>query len=414
MKTNRPLATAAAAVAALSLTTQAIAQNQTVKIGAISILEGAFAAPGADALRGLELAFKETGMMAGGARIEVVKASSAGTPDSAVAAAKKLVEQEKVQIVIGPVGGSEGIAIKEYAKTQPHVVFVNGSSAAQETTLVNPAPNFFRFSSDGAQWQVGLGEYAVRTKGYKKIVTLAEDYSFPYSQISGFMNGYCKAGGRVVEKLWVPVGNKDYASVIARIPADVDAVYVALGGADAVSFLSQYEQSGGDKPLIGGTVTVDQTVLGYKGKKPDYVVGTISAGPMADSIDTAEWKKFVSSYKTSFPDAFHTPSIFATLYYINAKAVAVALEQTRGDTKGLLMALRNVKFVSPLGEVKIDSNRNGISNTYITEVAKNANGQLFNRVVRTVGNVDQNLGMSKEEFMRSGVGSRNTPALCNG
>ena len=48
-----------------------------------------------------------------------------------VRGARKLVEQDGVQILIGPLSGSEGIAVKDYAKTQPKVTFLNGSSAAR-------------------------------------------------------------------------------------------------------------------------------------------------------------------------------------------------------------------------------------------------------------------------------------------
>lgn len=395
-----------------ALLPMSVMAQDNIRIGAVSILEGAFAGPGSDALRGVELAIKEAGGSVAGKKIELIKGSSSGAPDSGVAAARKLVEQNKVQALIGPLGGSEGIAIKEYAKNHPGVIFVNGSSAAQETTLKDPASNFFRFSSDGAQWQVGLGEYAVKSKGYKRVVTIAEDYSFPYSQISGFMNGYCAAGGKVLDKLWVPLGNKDYSSVIARIPDDVDAVYVALGGADAVNFLNQYEQAGGNKPLIAGTITVDTSVLGYKGKKPDYIVGTISAGPMADRNETAEWKRFVASYKAAYPDGFPTPSIFATLYYVNTKALLQGLTQTNGDFSKLAAVLSTMKVDSPLGAVNIDQNRNAIANNFITEVAKDNSGQLYNKVVRIVSNVGQDLGLSKEQFAKTGIGSRDNPPLC--
>ena len=108
-------------------------------------------------MRGVELALKEYNYTAGGKKIELIKGSSNATPDSAVNAARKLVEQDKVQILIGPLSGDEGIAVKNYAKNQPGVTFLNGSSAAQATTLKDPAPNFYRFSTDGAQWQAGLG-----------------------------------------------------------------------------------------------------------------------------------------------------------------------------------------------------------------------------------------------------------------
>src|SRR3546814_15781643 len=80
-----------------------------------------------------------------------------------------------------------------------------------------------------------------------------------------------------------PIGNKDYSSVIAALPDDVDAIYVALGGADAVNFLTQYEQAGGDLPLIAGSITVDQTVLGSKGRTRDFVIGTPSAGQLGSA-----------------------------------------------------------------------------------------------------------------------------------
>ena len=55
----------------------------------------------------------------GGKKIEIIKASSDAKPDVAVNATRKLVEQDKVEIVVGPLSGGEGIAVKDYSKTQP-------------------------------------------------------------------------------------------------------------------------------------------------------------------------------------------------------------------------------------------------------------------------------------------------------
>ena len=76
---------------------------------------------------------------------------------------------------------------------------------------------------------VGLGKAAL-DKGYKRVMVIADDYAFPYSQVQGFMTEYCRLGGKVPVKAWVPLGGKDYSSVIARIPKDVDALVVVLGG----------------------------------------------------------------------------------------------------------------------------------------------------------------------------------------
>jgi branched-chain amino acid transport system substrate-binding protein len=398
-------------VAAIALTGTAWSQ-QTLKIGVLASLEGPFAVPGQDSMRGADLALMEKKGMAGGKKIEFIKVSSDATPDKAVASTRKAVEQDKVQIMIGPLSGDEGIAVKNYAKTQPGITFVNGSSGAQATTLVDPAPNFFRFNTEGAQWMVGLGEHAL-SKGYKKTFLVAEDYGFPYSQVQGFMASYCAKGGKVVDKAWVPLGTKDYASVIARIPSDIDAVVVVLGGSDAVNFLTQYEQAGGDKPMIGGSITVDQTVLNYKGKRRESLLGTASAGPMADRIDTPEWKKFVADYKAAFKDGFPSPSLFAYLYYINTKAVLDGLDAVKGDLSGgqkaYRAALQKTNFKGPAGEVRIDDNRNGVGTTYITEVSKAADGSFYNKVVKTVPGISQTLGLSPEAFKKMGLGSRDVP-----
>jgi branched-chain amino acid transport system substrate-binding protein len=180
-----------------------------------------------------------------------------------------------------------------------------------------------------------------------------------------------------------------------------------------VNFLNQYEQTGGTKPMVGGSITVDQTILNYKGKRRESLLGTASAGPMADSIDTPEWKRFVASYKENFKDGFPSPSLFAYLYYINTLAALEALDAVKGDLsnnqQAYRAALQKTSFKGPAGEVRIDDNRNGVGTTYITEVAKAADGSFYNKVVKTVPNVTQTLGLSKEEFNKMGLGSRDVP-----
>ena len=72
-------------------------------------------------------------------------------------------------------------------------------------------------------------------------------------------------------------------------------------------------------------------------------------------------------------------------------------------------ALQKTKFVGPAGEVRIDENRNGVGTTYITEVAKAADGSFYNKVVKTVPNISQTLGLPEAEFKKMGLGSRDVP-----
>lgn len=390
--------------------------QDTIKMGALATLEGAFTVLGEDGMRGVELALQEFDYMAGGKKIELITGSSDASPDSAVRAARKLVEQDGVPILVGPLSGSEGLAIKDYAKTQPNTTFLNGSSAAQDTTLRDPAPNFFRFSTDGAQWMAGLGEYAYNEKGHRRIVTIAEDYSFPYTQVLGFLLPFCELGGEVVDRFWVPIGNKDYSSIIASIPFDIDAIYVALGGADAVNFLSQYQQAGGEAPLIGGSITVDQTVLSTKGQTAQYIEGTPAAGPIADDWDDPRWQAFVAAYKEAFPDGFASPSLFAHAYYINTKAALLALDAVNGDVsdggKKLRAALSDLEFETPTGMVRLDENRQAIANMFLTEVAIGPDGGLYNKLVKVIPDVNQTMGMPRDEFLALGSVGRDNPP-CN-
>ncbi len=194
------LHSAAIALGTLLGASASYASNGPIRIGVLATLEGPFAQPGQDAMRGAELALKVHGGKVAGREIELVKESSNAKPDVAVAKTRKLVELDKVDIVVGPLSGSEGLAVKEYARTVPGTTFVNGTSAASDTTLRDPAPNFFRFTMDGTQWQAGLGSYAYDEKGYKKVAVVSEDYSFPYAQVMGFQSEFCSRGGEVVQR----------------------------------------------------------------------------------------------------------------------------------------------------------------------------------------------------------------------
>lgn len=385
-----------------------------LKIGFMATLEGTYTVLGEDGQRGFQVAMKEAKAMAGGREIEVIVGSSDASPDSALRAARKLVEQDKVDIIIGPLSGSEGIAIRDYSKTQPQVTFINGISGAQETTYVTPSENFFRFNMDGAQWSAGLGEYVFNEKGYKTVATIGEDYSFIYTQVFGFALEFCGAGGQITERLWVPLGTKDFASIIASLPDDVDAIYLGLGGGDAVNFLNQYQQAGGDAKLIGGTIMIDGTVLSSKGKAKDALIGTPGSGPQADTWDNEKWQAFVKDYQDAFPPdkRFPSPSLLATGYYNAFNAMKTCMDQINGELgdghKALRQCLATLELDAPNGKITLDSNRQAIGTNFVTEVVE-VDGNLVNKLVKIVPNVNQTLGIDPAVFKTIGLPSRDVP-----
>jgi branched-chain amino acid transport system substrate-binding protein len=386
-----------------------------LKVGVTATLEGTYTVLGEDGMRGYELAVKAHGAKAGGKDIETVIGSTDASPDSALRAAKKLVEQDKVDVLISPLSGAEGIAIRDYSKTQPQITVINASSGALETTYVDPSPTFFRYNMDGAQWHAGLGDYIYNTKHYKKIATVAEDYAFTYTQVFGLALEYCQLGGQITKRYWVPLGTKDFASVIAALPDDVDAIYLGLGGADAVNFLNQYQQAGGNAKLIGGSIMVDQTVLSSKGKAKEALVGTVAASGMADADPNPKWQAFAKAYVDAWPPEkrFPGPSLLAISYYNTADAVFKALDQVNGDlsdnNKKFREALRTMVLDAPNGRITLDENRQAIGTNFVTEVIKDANGELVSKVVKVVPNVNQRLGFSKDAFDKIGLPGRDVP-----
>ncbi|MFN3938798.1 MAG: ABC transporter substrate-binding protein [Gemmobacter sp.] len=402
------------AAAALLAPGAALAQD-TIKIGILVALEGAFAAGGADGVRNVELALKQAGGMAGGKKIETIVAPTDTTPDTTIRQARKLIEQDGVDFIIGPLSGSEGIAMRDFAKTIPDKTVINGISGALETTWVDPAPNFFRFNLDGAQWGQGLGSYVVNEKGWKTVASVAADYSFGYTNFLGFAVDFCRAGGDIVERFWVPLGSSDFGGVIAQLPDDVDAIYLGMGGTDAINFLNQYEQAGADTNLIGGTIMADATVLGSRGRAKEALIGTPTSGAFAPDNPDPAWQAYVQAYQEAFPESerFPVPSLFGVGYYVATLAAIQALNEVDGDLSDgqakFKEALATMTLDSPLGPITLNENRQATGPVFVTEVVEGEDGNLKSVFRARVDGVTQTLGLTPEEFRAMGLPSRDTP-----
>lgn len=411
--TRRGLVAAAAFATALVAAPVAAQQSTPIRIGSIKTLEGPFATGGQDAVRALTMAFEEVNFTVAGRKIEWIRESSNAQADVALARARKLIEQDNVEIIIGPLSGAEGIALRDYSRTLTGRTIVNGQSAAADTTLRDVSPNFFRFNGDGMQWIAGLGDYTYKTLNARHVAIVGGDYAFPYAQVFGFMTEFCRLGGKVT-KLWSPLGTTDFSSTIASIPRNADAVLVIHGGTDALAFLTQYAQAGASTPIIAGPVTVDQVVMSARGPHRRLLNGLISAGPIVDDSDDPTWTAFVERYRKRFPDGFAAPSINAVHYYIAARAVIAALEEVKGDLsnnqRAFQDALAKLTVRTPMGgTVRLDDNRQAIATNFIRRVVERE-GKLFTTQVAKFENVTQTFGIPRAEFLALGSPSRDNPS----
>jgi branched-chain amino acid transport system substrate-binding protein len=390
-------------------TTDGAAAGEPIKIGIFSNNEGAFAPfegqtwggamlplinRGATPVSGDPTEGVENAVIAGHP-IEIVYGGSDSTPDKAVEEARRLVEQEQVDILVGPLSGSEGIAVANYSKEQPGVTFVNGISGAQDTTLKVRSENFFRFHNDGTQWTAGLGDYAYNELGWRNVVTIGDDYDFPYSQIAGFVAEFCSLGGNVSERLWPPLGEEDYSSYITQIPEDVDGFFMGVGGTGTVAFVNQYGQLRGNLAdrIMGGIFMTDPVILEELGNQ---VVGVVTAGMTAGDSQEPAYLEYAQGLGEAYPDLEGTASsVFAYGYYTAMEAIAQGLEQVEGDLSDDHAAFRetlsNLELDAPLGTITLDENRQAIMDNFLQQIVEDATGDGIPdvRTIKTIPQVDQ-------------------------
>jgi branched-chain amino acid transport system substrate-binding protein len=401
------------------------AGGKALKIGVLTTCGGPFALFEAESFSGAKYALVQdaggkaagtgpqdqvTGATIAGKPVKLYYGCSDATPDKAVAEARRLVESVKVQILLGPLSGDEGIAVANYAKTQPQVTFVNGTSGAQATTMSVKAPNFFRFGGDGAQWMAGLGSYAYNTLHWKKAAILGEDYSYPYTQAAGFMAEFCGLGGQVTKRVWAPLTTTDWSSYVAQLPRDVDGVLFLTGGTNTVNSLKAYTQLGQqiNGHALGGSSVLDPTAFTVGSQ----LAGLVGGSPVPLGGSQADWTSYVNGFSKVYkPDL--AQSLFTVLYYDGMKAIIDALNQAKtlgGGQKAFRDALTKLQPTFPNGTVKLDPNRNSIQPAYVVKVVNN--GKLGFQVAKTVQNVSQDFGGA---FKPGGPApSRTSPACQKG
>jgi len=392
----------------------AIAEEAPIRIGLLATLDGAYEALGRDAMRGVELALDEFGGAVAGRSVELVIESTDGTSDGLARAVVKLMGEDQLEIIVGPLTGAEGVILRDIARGTPSITFVSGSAAAPDMTLHDAAPNLFRFSADVSQWLAGLGSYAYHKRSIRRVITVAEDYSFPYFQVFAFLAEFCDRGGRVAARHWLPIGGNRFAPLVQRIiPVDADAIFLALEGHDAVRFARAYHEAGGALPLIGGPVTVDEEFVQFANGAQDTMAGTLTSGPIASDDGDGAWRAFAERYGQAFPSGRKGPSIYAYAYYTNMRALLLALNDVDGELEpgheDLREALADLRFDTPTGRVSLDDNRQGVVTNFVLELARRGDGGLRRVVVDKVKRVDQSLDLGRRAWLALGTPGRGTP-----
>jgi len=383
------------------------AQKGPIKIGFLAPVTGGAAQVGKDMVNGLSMYLEERGNMLAGRKVEVIVEDTQGQPAVALTKLRKLVDSDRVHVLAGGLFAHVGYAlapkVDEYGVPMLYPVM-----AADDLTQRQPTKWVVRNGWTSSQPSHPFGEYVAKTLGYKKVVTIAIDYSFGWEVVGGFQKTFEAAGGQIVQKLWPPLGTTDFAPYLSQIKRDADAVFALMVAQSSLRFPKQYENAGlkARLPLIGGGTTFDEFVLPSLG---DEAIGGITPLMYSAALDTPINKRFVKEYRAKYGKV---PSYYSEVCYTTGRWIdeaAKAIDGNLEDRAKFLAALRKVEVPdAPRGPVKLDAHGNPIQNIYIRKVEKK-DGELWNTVIHTYKDVSQFWNFKPDEFLKQPVYSRDYP-----
>jgi branched-chain amino acid transport system substrate-binding protein len=202
---------AGAALASVLAAPQVLAQsNGPIRIGNINSYTGGLAYAGENNLNGMNLYFDSIDWTVAGRRIEVIKEDDQFNPQIGLQKAKKLVESDKVDLVIGIQASNVALAVLNYMKQQKAFYVVSG--AGTDAITWDRYPYLFRTSISTYQLSTPMADYIYDNLG-KEIVTTASDYAGGRDVMAQFKGPFVAKGGKVLKEIWPPLGT----AISARI-----------------------------------------------------------------------------------------------------------------------------------------------------------------------------------------------------
>jgi branched-chain amino acid transport system substrate-binding protein len=400
------------AVAASASSELAQAQIEPIRIGFLTVRTGPLAAGGRQMEEGIQTFLKERNYTLAGRKVELIIVDTGGNPVGAKTKTQELVERNKVHVIIGPLATFEALAIDDYIK-EARVPLITPTSAAQND-LAQQKRNDFVLHAVGtaAQPMHALGEYAAKKLGYKRVATIADDFTYGHEGEAGFQQTFEDNGGKVVQKLWSPLNAVDYGSYLGDIKRNVDAVYAGFAGANGLRFLRQFNEYGLKSKIavLGNPTCVDEGVLKNMG---DEALGVVTASWYTATIDTPDNKRFVQAVQDEYKVV---PGFYTAGTYTAGLFLEEALNALNGkfeDNAAFMRALHNVRLTrGPMGPIRLDEYGKPILTIYIRKVERK-DGVLVNTIIETIPDVSQFWKYDPKQFLASPTYSRDYPTSKN-
>ena len=367
---SRSAAVVGASSAGLLLPQIVRAQGSRIKVGFMLPYTGTFAQLGVAIENGVRMAIAEKGGKLGGREIEWVKVDDESEPSKGVENANKLVQRDKVDVLIGTVHSGVQMGIQRVAR-ESGVLNIIPNAGVHAATRALCAPNVFRTSFTNSQPPLALGKPMV-DKGLKKAVWITWKYAAGDEAFEGFKDSYTKAGGTIVKELGLPFPNVEFQALLTEIAAlKPDAVACFFAGAGAAKFMKDYAAAGlKDKIPLWGSGFLTEGVLQAAG---DAAEGVMTTMHYADSLDIPRNKQFRTAYAKEFK---MQPDVYAVQGYDSGQLLLQGLAAVGGDIgnkAALYKAMESASIDSPRGKWTMSKAHNPIQDMYLRVVEKGDN-----------------------------------------
>ena len=358
---------------AVGLPRLARAQGQKIRVGFMLPYTGTFAQIGNAIEAGFRMAITEQGGKLAGREVEFIKLDDESEPSKGVENAQKLVQRDKVDVIVGTVHSGVQMGIQKVAR-ETGVLCLIPNAGVHAATRALCAPNVFRTSFSNSQPTLALGK-PMMDKGLKKAVWISWKYAAGEEAFEGFKDSYTKAGGTILKDLWLPFPNVEFQALLTEIASlKPDAVACMFAGAGAGKFITDYARAGlkGKIPLWGsGFLT--EGVLDAAGPAADGIMTTMH---YSDSLDTPRNKQFRTEYAKMFKSQ---PDVYSVQGYDAGQLLAIGAKAVNGDLNAkpaLYKAMESAVIDSPRGKWTMSKAHNPVQDFYLREVAKGENKVL--------------------------------------
>ena len=367
---TRSAAVLGAASTGLLLPEFARAQTGKVRVGMMLPYTGTFAQLGVAIENGFRMALNEQGGKLGGREIEFFKVDDESDPSKGIENANKLVQRDKVDVLVGTVHSGVQMGIQKVARDSG-VLSLIPNAGVHAATRGLCAPNVFRTSFSNSQPTRALGKVMV-DKGHKKAVWITWKYAAGDEAFEGFKEGYLAAGGTIIKELGLPFPQVEFQALLTEIAAlKPDAVACFWAGGGAAKFIRDYAAAGlKDKIPLYGSGFLTEGILEAAGPAADGIITTMH---YSDSLDTPRNKNFRLQYAKAFKSQ---PDVYAVQGYDTGLLLVQGANAVKGDLSSkaaLYKALQGATIDSPRGKWTMSPSHNPVQDIYVRQVSNKEN-----------------------------------------